>query len=244
MNNNVETNKLKEYIDYVVGMIFISEQSFLLYKSIGLDAGKINSEGAGSAYFYIQEALKNQFILGITKLFEIPHPKYETINIPATINLIDENASRLEIRNHDKIESFMKKVEKSAYWLKDGSDEIKIHALMRSCRESIPKHDDDAIMKLKYVRDKMIAHNQKIDIEVVSLPAWGEMLEAIKYAKEFVTVIGYSFLDTAYRVGKGGKLDSEWGEDFVLTVDAEMNVNGFERILKAGLDKWREHSIR
>src|SRR5581483_3386339 len=126
MNNNEETNKLKKYIDYVVGMIFISEQSFLLYKSIGLNAEKINSEGAGSAYFYIQEALKNQFILGITKLFEKPHPRYETINIHETINLIDENASRLEIRNHDKIERFMGKVEKSAYWLKDDSIENKI----------------------------------------------------------------------------------------------------------------------
>jgi hypothetical protein len=80
---------------------------------------------------------------------------------------------------------------------------------------------DVALVHLKTVRDRGIAHHDRVSHSALLIPAWGRLVELIDYARATVEMVGVAYL----RIG------------YSLTSDAKAAAVSLRRLLKtAGLN--------
>ena len=80
------------------------------------------------------------------------------------------------------------------------------------------------LTKLREARDKVIAHNEAIDDSARRYATWGEAEELVDYAKNFVTLISFGFLNLC--MGAGSK-------NYSPTYDARRSSFALLRLLKS-----------
>jgi len=110
--------------------------------------------------------------------------------------------------------------------LSDSALKCRVINHFKSTLPDISKKDNCALSKaldsVKKIRDKRIAHNEKV--EVISLPkvTWVELNNLLSYAKNFIGAIGWGYLGSAY----------EANGEYILSRDAKRTSNAMRRLLK------------
>ena len=170
--------------------------------------------------------LSEQPTLAATRLFD-PERKYQTRSIPGTLNLLECHAALWRVPKWEPLKEALVKGSADASYLEQLSDEQLTHAVVKHFRTTLP--DADAV---RQIRDKVIAHNERIERSALTSPTWKEALSLINYAKDFLITIGDGYLNILF----GNDSSS-----YILTDEAKSPAVHLRRLLRAaGIGEGRQ----
>ena len=184
--------------------IFKMEQSYELWKTIGLKKEEFSSgslQKYNELFGIIQYALQTEIILAAARIYDIPSQRYPTRCLRGILKFLSENSIDLpNIREPYQLSLQLKYMSAPTELINIVSKEPdKFAANFSTYIESVLKEPEklEAIDKLKLFRDKVIAHNEKVDFTVFG-PKWTSLKELIAISKNVVGVLGWAYFSTAY----------------------------------------------
>ena len=212
----------------LVADIFIMERSYNLLVTIGKNAVLLNQKhGSNFGIFFgtIQDSLKTSAILAASHLYDSSSNRYPTRCIPRVLDFLETNCEKLP--TIEQVRIVQADLRRLGFSDTDidlvSSDGPAFAKALVSHFKEILKHEktDEAITALKNIRDKAIAHNEQ-STEIVG-PTWEKLLGLIEIAKNFVGILGWAYLNTAYV--HNGK--------HVLSEDAEIPTRALKRLIES-----------
>lgn len=199
------------------------ERSYALLQTIGLHAAEINGHqlNFGELFGTIQGALQTTAVLAAARVFDRKMRGYETHRVEAVLDFMARH--RKEIGPIVERGYAERQFERSGGGSLGGaSDEEITDAIVAHFRTALEASDVvDAIDRLREMRDKRIAHNERV--EKVRSPTWKAVLDLLAFAKNLIGVIGWAYLARVYA-----------GDDvkFTLDTDAQRPSRAMDRLLK------------
>ncbi|TKB83311.1 MAG: hypothetical protein E8D44_08685 [Nitrospira sp.] len=207
--------------------IIEAEEAIALNMSIGSNADAINNATFGAYFGSMQRILSRYAILSVTKLFERASKQYPTRSIPAALKVLSLAKNSLPISQRlivlEKLAEFgYRKTDLESYVDSQITELIAKEFESRLPQVELPDPMSRSLDALRTVRDKSIAHHESIDTSIFPKATYGEMQELLSYAKDFVSVIGFGYLNIVYRING----------DYFLTSDAETSSRCLKRLLR------------
>jgi hypothetical protein len=214
---------LKDYLLNGIGTeIFWADEAYALAEEIGNHAQALNAKGFGSLFGSLQVALSDRQTLSITKMFDEPK-KYPTRSIPATLAFLNEHAELWRVPERHKLHETLVEAGSDSAYVEQLSNAELTRALV-SHYEGMLASLSVPLSELRQSRDKVIAHNERIERSALQVPTWGRAISLVNYAKDFVSTIGFGYLSTLF--GQGS-------DDYYLTHDARRTSRSLRRLLEA-----------
>jgi hypothetical protein len=147
-------------------------------------------------FIYLKECAVEKTVLHLSKLYDNPHKNYPTRCIEEVINVIEQNPVWLKTNflTEKKWKNFVKGNQKTTQILSKFGD-LSLHSFISNLKAYIIKQktEDLELNRLKFWRDKSIAHNEKTNIRT-SLTD-NEVQELIAISKLLLQYINY-FIET------------------------------------------------
>jgi hypothetical protein len=223
---NVEEaeNHLRDYLLQGIGAeIFWADEAYALAEEISKHADQINAAGFGALFGSLQTTLSDRQTLSVTKIFDPPSRKYPTRSIPVVLNFLEAHAELWKVPQWHKLHQTL---------IESGADRAQVtHLSNAELTHAIVAHYRNTLSKLAFSlealrqsRDKIIAHNEAIERSTLRQPTWGAALSLVNYAKDFVSTIGFGYLNTIF--GQGS-------QDYILTTQARRTSLALRRLLEA-----------
>ncbi len=224
MNVGEAENRLRDYLFQGIGAeIFWADEAYALAEEIGKHADQINAAGFGRLFGSLLTILSDRQTLSVTKIFDPPSRTYPTRSIPATLDFLEAHAELWKIPQWHKLqETLLGGGLDSAYVEQLNNVEL-TRAIVAHYRAALAKLSP-ALEALLQSRNKTIAHNEAVDRSTLQHPTWGEALSLVNYAKDFVSTIGYGYLNTLF--GQGS-------QDYIPTHEARRPSLALRRLLEA-----------
>jgi hypothetical protein len=192
---------LQDQVNGILENVFAANEAYSLAFCIGQHADRVNKSGYGVAFRPVQEILSQHFVLSVTKLFEQPKVKYSTRSIPATVGILQSNASELTIRERFAMLSRFARIGGAAPRLQNLSDDEVTIAIIGYYNSLLPSKEVvtgfrawRTLHALKSRRDKVIAHNESPSDSLFPTTTWGEARVLVDLAKSFVDVVSTGYL--------------------------------------------------
>ncbi len=196
---NYEQIKLQKYTKRLSDNIFDVVASICILRTIEEVADKVNADGHGSYYSFIQKQMINSSMLSLNKIFDNSaqsvtikkintHIQYQHIKIPMEQHLVNISANDFRCFNIKDLEA-ISDTNKLAKYL--SSELTKI--------EELYKHDLKALREL---RDKHIAHTDIAIIE--NKTTWDKVDELVEFLLDYLDLIEFMLFSTAWS-GDGEK---------------------------------------
>lgn len=231
MTNEEANEKLREYLfKGIVSDIFWADEAYMMAKRIGDYADQINSSGFGLLFRRLQEIISDRHTLSITKIFEARKRKYPIRSIPATLDLLEENAGLWTIPQPQELHKILLKCGYTNAELNEFDNKQLTLELVAYYRSEIPSLDriDTCNLSLSLdtyfeSRDKRVAHNEADDESNRKQPTWGSGNSLLGYAKQFVGTISYGYLNVTL---------GQVGTQYYLTSDASQVAHEIYRLLE------------
>jgi len=194
---------LEEYLlQGVAKEIFFADEAKALCVEIGNHAQEVNAQGYGQLFGSLQVSYSDRQTLCVTKMFDPEDRRFPTRTIRAILNLIERHASLWSLPQKNKLQETL---------IIAGHDKQSILALDNAQLSlAIASHFNGtlpqgasagvgqlslALRNLREARNKVIAHNEAIAQSARTLATWGEAEALVTYAKNFVTIISFGFLN-------------------------------------------------
>jgi len=219
--------------------IFRAEQARLLLEDLDQFVEVINQTGVGKRFFAnLQLILRDDLILSLSRLYETHSSRNPGRSLPAAAHHIATHASELRLLDRRSLIEFLTNRFASRQDIEQLSDEQLSVALTRHLDTHMPRADssssrplDQAFQHLKTVRDKAIAHHDRVSHSSLLIPGWGQLVDLINSAREIVELVAHAYLGGSYdlasdasqaarslrrllnRVGLGQNLNLEGGAD-------------------------------
>jgi hypothetical protein len=209
--------------------VFSANQSRLLLEALDDYVRPINDSGTGKCFFAaLQIILKRDLYLVLCRLYEPSSNRNPGRTIPSAIRFISENKNALPIVDRHYLIEFFVSHGITAGFLEEADDTKLSDTLASFCAREWPRFDgkssrplDAALCKLKAVRDKWVAHHDRVDCASLIVPAWENLAELISKGRVFVKLIAQCYL----------------GAYFDLDHDAERAKMSMRRLLaRAGVE--------
>jgi len=207
--------------------IFKMERAFELLRKIGERSSDINNYkhgNFGELFGTFQSALKVESILATARIYDTPSTKYPTRCLKGVLKYLVDNKDNLpNIREPNQLKlhlSYMNSPPKLIEIIEKESKKFPeefslfIDSLLNSPARV------NALKKLKKVRDKSIAHNERVK-KIVG-PTWESLQDLIQISKNVVGALGWAYFSRAYII------DGE----YILSDDARRSAKTFNRLLK------------
>lgn len=189
----------------LAGDVFLAEQARRLLEELDVFGDTINRTGTGKRFFAnLQIILQHELVLSVCRLYEPYSARNPGRSIPAAAHHIDTHAPRLQINDWQRLAKFLG-------WpgtLHDPSNPAPNEELSsRFVRylADLPRADlgsnrllDQALVLLKTVRDKAIAHHESVDSSSLLVPGWPRLIELIDLAREVTEVLAYAYAEGGY----------------------------------------------
>jgi len=228
MNADEVKLALKTEIEPLVLNILSADQSYYLLKTSGGFSDGINFANFGNLFVFLQSILSDKFILNVAKIFE-NSKRYRIHSIPVVIDLLEEHCAVLNIYQKPNFLRVLKESGLRDSTLEELSDKELTRKVVNHFNSTLPdihKKDDcdlsRALDSVKSIRDKRIAHNEKVKATDLPKMTWVELNKLLDYAKSFIGAIGWGYLSTAYEVN---------GE-YIRSRDAKYISNAMRRLLE------------
>lgn len=242
MNSDQAKLALKAEVDPLLLNIFLADQSYCLLKTSNDFADGINSANFGDLFGFLQLILSDKFILSVTKIFEKENPQYPIHSIPVVIGLLENHIDVLSIYQKPNFLRVLKESGLSGTTLEELSDSMLTRKVIDHFNSTLPdinKKDNcnlsRALDSVKKIRDKRIAHDEKIETIDIPKVTFVELNNLLNYAKNFVEAIGWGYLSIAYEVNKG---------EYILSRDAKYISAAMRRLLKKAGIRENERGLR
>ena len=215
--------RLKDYLlNGIAKEIFLADEAYALAEEIGRHAEAIHADGFASLFGTLQVSLSDRQTLSITKMFDRPS-RYPTRSILAILDMLSTNAELWGIPQRHVLhqELIGAGVERSS--VERLSNVALTHAIVNHYENTLTNLYP-ALMELRQSRDKVIAHNEAIERSLLQSPTWGAAISVVKYAKDFVSTIGFGYLSLFLGSGSGR---------YCLAHDARRTTIDLRRLLEA-----------
>jgi hypothetical protein len=231
MDTEAAEAKLKDYLfQGVVKEIFLADEAKSIAVAIGNHAEQLNAHGFGDLFCSLQLAYSDRQTLCVAKMFDKIH-RYPTRTIPAILDLIEDHASLWSLPQRHMLEGKLISAGHERQQIQAAANASLSKLLASELRRTMPKVERAdrpgplaSLTKLREARDKVIAHNEAVDDGARRYATWGEVEELVAYAKNFVTLISFGFLNL--HMGA----DSE---SYHLTYDARRSSMALLRLLQS-----------
>ncbi len=201
-------DKLEDIIKKgLVNDIFKMEQSYELMKTIGDNSKQFNGGALSelkTLFVTIQNSLQTEVILAAAKIYDKPSRKYQTRCLRGALQYLSDNALELpSIKESIQLAKYLRFMKAPEYLIKDALNQSTnfaqnfsnyiVNNLLKEPKRKV------ALKKLKTFRNKVIAHNEKVNTKIeIGGPTWRELKDLINISKNVVGVLGWSYFSTAY----------------------------------------------
>lgn len=200
----------------VAGDVYDALHAQQLLEELDGYVAAINATGVGKIFFAnLQFILKRNLCLSISRLYEGSSPRNPGRSVPAAIEFIRSHAAQLRIVNRQLLIEYLTTAGESEVTLRNQPDEQLSLIVVRYLRGGLPKADtgsnqplDQALTKIKKVRDKAIAHNERIDRASLTVPAWQTLAELIEFARRFVELVATAYLNVHHNIERDANKSS------------------------------------
>jgi AbiU2 len=227
-------SKLKEYVNGLAGQVLSADRAHAILRAIGENAQALNAQNFGNLFGYLQGVLADHLGLAITKIFERASTQYEVRSIASTLAVLEEVASSVPILGRQRLLQALASHGVDSAALKYANDEELTRVVVSTYRSLLPDSSkakacalSAALHSWRTHRDKRVAHDEVTPSNSLPTITWGESQKLLDVAKEFIGVIGWGYLSTAYIMNENR---------FILTTDAERDGVALDRLLvMAGL---------
>jgi len=208
--------------------VFHADQARLLLEELDGFLERINQTGMGKRFFAnLQLILLRDLILGLSRLYEPYSPRNPGRSLPAAARHIATHAAELRVLDRGSLIEFLTRRGESRQAIEQLSGEQLSVALARHLDTHVPRADsgsarplDQALTHLKAVRDRAIAHHDRVIHSSLLVPGWAQLVELIHSAREIVALVAQAYLSVSYD----------------LASDASQAASSLQRLLKrAGL---------
>jgi len=203
--------------------IYCAEEALQLFKSIGQYAEEINNSTFAPTFVTLQSYSIEQFILATTRLFEVPGTRYRLRSLPAILSYVSDNAAELPI---SEPLLFRKDLLHAGFVIRgfdEMDDESRTTAAMELILPTLPTpHSSPALLALKAIRDKRLAHPEHIVVDDIPKTAWEPAELLLDKARPVVGVLG-AYTSTAYVDDNG---------DYIMSYDSQRSSMATRRLLR------------
>jgi hypothetical protein len=182
--------------------VFRAERAIAIHKEIAKFADIINETDKHKKILlkYLQNLTVSEAVLSTSKLYD-PIGKYPTRSIHALLEILNRKCESFPaIREKHNTKQELKYL---------NTPEIIIEKVDSSNSSEFPKYfyyyyhsivndfeTEELLSELKIFRDKSVAHNERIDKEIII--NWNTVDGLLKIAKEIIGIIGWAYFNTVY----------------------------------------------
>ena len=218
--------------------IYNVEEMLFLNEFVGLEADAINSATFGAFFGSFQIMLRRLLVLQTARIFEQPNSRYPIRSIPVAITVLREYSNCLVIEQRPGLIRALSLSGALLQQIEPLSDpELTLFVadfFDRKMSESHPEGiaNASALLSLKTVRDKKIAHQEAIRIDELPKATFADIDQLVALAKAFVAAVGFGYYSMAYADDTG---------HYFMSSDAKRSTVCLRRLLqKAAVVAQRE----
>ncbi len=201
----------------VAGDVYDALHAQQLLEELDGYVAAINATGVGKIFFAnLQFILERTLCLSISRLYEDHSNRNPGRSVPAAIEFIRSHAAELRIVNRQPLIQYLTTVGDSEATLRNQPDEQLSLIVLEYLSKGLPKADsasnrtlDQALAKVKKVRDKTIAHNERIERASLTVPAWQHLVELIELAQRFAALVASAYLNVHHNIERDANKSSK-----------------------------------
>jgi hypothetical protein len=164
--------------------VFLADQARRLLEELDGVIEAINRTGIGKQFFAnLQIILQHELILSVTRMYEPYSSRSPGRTLAAATHHIAANAAKLPVLNRASLVEYLTSRGESRQTIEHLSDEGLSLTLARRLGTYIPRPDassarplDKALDQLKLVRDKAIAHHDRVNHSSLLIPGWSHLV--------------------------------------------------------------------
>ena len=208
VSRSVLESVLYEICRGVADDVFLAEIARRLLEEINTAVESINETGIGKPFFAdLQIILQHEIVLSVTRMYESYSSRNPGRTLPAAIHHIATHAANLQVINHEAVLKYLVTRGHVRQSVDGLSNECLSLTLTRSLDREIPRADipgssalNNALAQLKTVRDKAIAHHDRVRPSSLLIPGWSDLVNLIDMARETVTLVSQAYLSVGYNL--------------------------------------------
>ena len=214
--------KLNDITKGIMEDIYKCESYYYIVKTISDNAICINRDrnNFGLLFGTIQRGLNSSSLLAISRLYDRSNNRSKTRSLEGLLNFLEKNAENfpqiVEIHNLKK-QLLLSKI--SIDYVFADNDMIGINRRLINWLRTDTINRSEIRQRLKVIRDKRLSHNETVS--GFDSPTWSELMELIELSKTFLGIIGWAYLNIAYKID----------ENYDLTNDAKRPSMALTRLL-------------
>jgi len=211
--NAVETD-LDDISGGVANDVFLAELSRRFLEQLDEAIQPINDTGIGKLFFAnLQIILQHGLVLSVTRIYEPYSPRNPGRTLPAAIRHIEAYAATLPVLNRGSLVDYLAGHGHSRETIDKLANEQLSLTFAKTLGAEIPQADtastsplSQALAQLKMVRDKAIAHHDRVSPSSLLIPGWAHLVSLIDTAREALTLVAHAYLSVGYNLAG----DASW----------------------------------
>jgi hypothetical protein len=216
--------KLDDIVGYgVVHDIFEAEEAAAILLFTGSNAEAINKATFGAFFGELQRILGQTLQLAVARMYE-PEKTYPLRSIPAALTFLKEHCGYLPIRDRSALIRALHKLGHQDEASSQLNYQDLTFAVATAFSRELERLHSVAGLAIKTIRDKVIAHRERIAEQALPRATYAQIDELVEFAKDVTTAVGHGYTGVGYRVDSG---------EYYLTSDAERALRSLKRLLAA-----------
>jgi hypothetical protein len=202
--------------------IFKAEQALNLSAAVGESADAVNASTFSQLFSTVQAYATEQFVLAVNRLLE-PQKRYSLLSLPGVLAFFGEHAADLTLEQPTFLEQAMDRLGLWTDEIRAATGPDQTRAVVSALQSQLPPANQNAALDaLKTLRDKRIAHPEKVAAEAIPRTTWDEAEKLLVMPRQAVAVCG-AYYSMAYTDNDGR---------YFMTTDADTAGYAMRRLFK------------
>ena len=197
--------------------VYQADQARLLLEDLDGFLEQINRTGIGKRFFAnLQGILQRELVLSVTRIYEPFSERNPGRTLRAATHHIAAHARELRLVDRTSVTDFLVGRGESRSSLECCSEDRLSLLLAADLEAHLPQADtrssrqlDKALNQLKMVRDKRIAHHDRVSHSTLLVPGWLHIWELINSARETTVLLAHAYLSVGYSLESDAKQASQ-----------------------------------
>jgi hypothetical protein len=191
----------------VTDSVRAAAESLGIAKAIGDCYDAVNRSGRRRLIGHLQLSEIDRTVLNLAKLFDPPPRKYPTCSINGILALLEKEADALPCLDPRPIREFLKERGVRNADTLEGADLTRrfVEQYRSYLGHAGPSGEsiEDVLSRLRFRRDKHIAHNEAVDEAEEVRASWADVSLVLGVAQDFLSLIGPPYMDFHFAANDG-----------------------------------------